>query len=375
MKRCKNICTIIALVVIFSCVCSENIFALQNYNGSNITIKDNIKTCYNYNTIESIINDLVDVADEYGYLTKSFMNENIVITGPYRIYTQAEDNVSINKYLYTIINNSSTVLGYIMLYSINSCIVGEYKYDTNWNFNIINGEILDIIAENESGLYILNNDLSAVLVENYQHTNNSNNRLFVNNSIIIADNILRENDIIKITKNVISPTRITNSVPLVVQGSYSCHEACIASVASAYDTNYSLTAEDVDDDIEFYFGDYAFYYQYSTEAADIETVIDTIYFSNGQHYTLSFTSGLSINSYKSIIDNGCVIMANSENSSGAGHVTVMCGYTNRSLGGVIVNMMDPFSETFRLITWSSGSFAYSMGISTLTLSDYVITYY
>lgn len=106
-------------------------------------------------------------------------------------------------------------------------------------------------------------------------------------------------------------------------------------------------------------------------------MMNVLYLGDGDysHYTVDYTTSLSISSYKSAIDYDDVFIAIAIDSNDNHHATVMCDYINRTGGGIIVNMMDPAPATFRLITWTTGAFSYTMGWSTMTLNEYIISYY
>lgn len=179
----------------------------------------------------------------------------------------------------------------------------------------------------------------------------------------------------------INDTWVGNEVPCILMGyQTTCYSACIASIVRHRETAYSSVSDS--DTLQAGISRFGDDFENST-LVTIEQIYDVLmkdYLDNvGNHYSLSFginSSAMSQSSYKSIIDNGCVILGVFREPAYLAnmHALVLCQYKTEN-NTTIARGMEPANGELRSYFWSGNRIVCPFGNKTLHHYDHITSYY
>ena len=377
MKKSMRFVLSVALALIILCTPA---FAVTD---SSVMVRNESVALSNAE-VNSMVQDMLNALPEYMecYNLEEIDFKDIFVKGAFPVYQLQDGKVTgnINKYNFHVYYGGK-LKGVISIISTNGSTWGEYSI--GYAEHIVTDEGV-ILFEDENAIYCMyrNNTNLHVILEK-QSDSVSNN--LVTEMPTIDNTVGVECKTYRVSDNNVYNTgaRTSVSVPMVTcygtLTTSTCYDACIASTVRVREPDLygNLTAEDVREAANAINKNYA--ESPNNAATGIKKMMHDLYLDNGSmsHYSLAFDESISISSYKQMIDNGNIITALLYNTAGAfTHAVIMCGYTTRSSGGVLVNNMEPATGTFRLITWSSGDYQYDFSTSTsLIQKKLVVSYY
>ena len=179
-------------------------------------------------------------------------------------------------------------------------------------------------------------------------------------------------------------TGISVTVPAVSQyedgDCYLCFLGCITALVKAREpeTYHGLTVSGacdmIYDRLKPLGGKYKQYYMDCAE--NTRYVIENAFLDQGAlyHRCADFNGSMTVSEYIDAVDRKEIVICVGFGKN-ALHSVVMCGCTERPSGGIFVTIMDPYTGSHHLVSWSEGRFGFDFSSSAVYMGEYVVSYY
>ncbi|MCI8386876.1 MAG: hypothetical protein HFE63_00215 [Clostridiales bacterium] len=350
-----------------------------------------------YIGLPKIINPGLDLSMNNPQVAKKVLSNagslgagKITYSGPFYWYCLNEDgSLRLNQANYNIRHEDGRT-GVVTVYEFEGNIVSAFRYNPDGNSPWFIDENYIAIG-NDDGTFIVTYDniyqfMPLTCVANY--TDNPIKKAKVKTTAERCGNILLQSSkamTAQFTKsemmNSASSTEVGIDVPIVPQivngDSYNgavCWFACMASIVRTREpiTYSELTALEVQNasmKIDTKYGRLA-------SIDDLEYLLQTLYLDEKYHTTRSFHANckMSQNSYKSIIDNECILLAYFGDEDKNVHAVVLSKYKYED-GNLKAICMDPLdSGDIVSLGWIDGKLSLPFGSNYLIYRENVTSY-